>query len=163
MWSMKITGIGIYQGIEKIEVDKVRQGLHQDFLCPGREPLYSGHPAGPDPEVCKCGRKEAEAEPVWAPRSGTGPRTKVRERSGRLPKDLVALYAARQEQDGFVYGPDTVWQKEFEEMFPFEETEDQLTAIEAIEAGHGEPQDHGPPDLRRCGIWKDGDCYPGGL
>lgn len=32
---------------------------------------------------------------------------------------------------GFVYGEDTVWQREFEEMFPFEETEDQLLAIEA--------------------------------
>ena len=43
---------------------------------------------------------------------------------------MVKLYAARQHADGFVYGPDTVWQKEFEEMFPFEETEDQLQAIE---------------------------------
>ena len=37
----------------------------------------------------------------------------------------------RQQKEGFVYGEDTVWQKEFEETFPFEETEDQLLAIEA--------------------------------
>ncbi len=43
-----------------------------------------------------------------------------------IAKDLVKLYAQRQEQEGFVYGEDTVWQKEFEEMFPFEETEDQI-------------------------------------
>ena len=43
----------------------------------------------------------------------------------------MALYAARQEKDGHMYGEDTVWQREFEEMFPFEETEDQLLAIEA--------------------------------
>ena len=43
---------------------------------------------------------------------------------------MVELYATRQQQEGFVYGEDTVWQKEFEEMFPFEETEDQLLAIE---------------------------------
>ncbi len=36
----------------------------------------------------------------------------------------------RQEKEGYVCGPDTVWQKEFEEMFPYEETEDQLHAIE---------------------------------
>ena len=36
----------------------------------------------------------------------------------------------RQEKEGYVCGPDTVWQKEFEEMFPYEETEDQLNAIE---------------------------------
>ena len=49
-----------------------------------------------------------------------------------IAKDLVKLYAARQEQDGYVYGEDTVWQREFEEMFPFEETEDQMMAIEAV-------------------------------
>ena len=48
-----------------------------------------------------------------------------------IAKDLVELYAARQRSEGYQYGPDTVWQREFEEMFPFEETEDQLEAIEA--------------------------------
>ena len=47
-----------------------------------------------------------------------------------IEEDLVELYAVRQQTEGFVYSPDTVWQKEFEEMFPFEETEDQLRAIE---------------------------------
>ena len=49
-----------------------------------------------------------------------------------IAKDLVELYAVRQNQEGYVYGPDTVWQQEFEEMFPFEETEDQMHAIEAV-------------------------------
>lgn len=43
----------------------------------------------------------------------------------------MRLYAVRQSERGFAYGPDTVWQREFEEMFPFEETEDQDLAIEA--------------------------------
>ena len=46
-----------------------------------------------------------------------------------VAKDLVELYAARQSEKGYVYGPDTVWQKEFEELFPYEETEDQQKAI----------------------------------
>ncbi len=50
---------------------------------------------------------------------------------GEVAKDLVELYAARQEKSGFCFDKDTVWQREFEEMFPFEETEDQLAAIEA--------------------------------
>ena len=58
-------------------------------------------------------------------------KTRVRGAVKNIAKDLVALYAARQNETGFKYGPDTVWQKEFEEMFPFEETEDQLLAIEA--------------------------------
>ena len=48
-----------------------------------------------------------------------------------IARDLVELYAARQNQKGYQYSPDTVWQREFEEMFPYEETEDQLSAIEA--------------------------------
>ena len=47
-----------------------------------------------------------------------------------MAKDLVELYAARQSEKGYVYGPDTVWQKEFEELFPYEETEDQQRAIQ---------------------------------
>ena len=49
-------------------------------------------------------------------------KTRVRGAVKNIAKDL---------ENGFQYGPDTVWQKEFEEMFPFEETEDQLQAIEA--------------------------------
>ena len=47
-----------------------------------------------------------------------------------------------------MYGPDTVWQREFEEMFPYEETEDQRLAIEATKAGYGKQEDHGSSDLR---------------
>lgn len=46
----------------------------------------------------------------------------------------MKLYAVRQNDQGFAFGPDTVWQKEFEEMFPFEETEDQDLAIAATKA-----------------------------
>ena len=61
-------------------------------------------------------------------------RTKTRVRSAVriIAQELVDLYAIRRRTEGFVYSQDTVWQKEFEEMFPFEETEDQLQAIEAV-------------------------------
>lgn len=58
-------------------------------------------------------------------------KTKVRTAVKEIAGELVQLYAARENQKGYVYGPDTIWQKEFEEMFPFEETEDQTMAIEA--------------------------------
>src|SRR5699024_8985016 len=58
-------------------------------------------------------------------------KTRVRGAVKNIAKDLVKLYAARQATEGYQYGPDTVWQREFEEMFPFEETDDQLAAIEA--------------------------------
>ena len=56
---------------------------------------------------------------------------KVRGAVRQIAQDLVKLYAEREEQNGYMYGPDTVWQREFEELFPFEETEDQVLAIDA--------------------------------
>ena len=47
-------------------------------------------------------------------------------------KDLVELYAKRQEAKGYEYSKDTIWQREFEETFPYIETYDQLLAIEAV-------------------------------
>ena len=58
-------------------------------------------------------------------------KAKVRTAVKDVAKELVELYAARQEKKGYQYGEDTVWQKEFEELFPYEETQDQLLAIEA--------------------------------
>lgn len=52
----------------------------------------------------------------------------------QIAGELVSLYAARQSSAGFQYGPDTVWQREFEELFPYEETDDQIDAIEATKA-----------------------------
>ena len=47
-----------------------------------------------------------------------------------VAKELVRLYAIRQKVEGYRFSQDTVWQKEFEEMFPYEETDDQLNAID---------------------------------
>ena len=58
-------------------------------------------------------------------------KSRVRGAVKEIAEDLVKLYAVRQNEQGFAFGPDTVWQKEFEEMFPFEETEDQDLAIAA--------------------------------
>ena len=61
-------------------------------------------------------------------------KSRVRGAVKEIAEDLVNLYAVRQNEQGFAFGPDTVWQKEFEEMFPFEETEDQDLAIAATKA-----------------------------
>lgn len=70
------------------------------------------------PKLNKLGSKEWEKT-----------KTKVRGAVNEVAKDLVELYAARQAGEGYRFSRDTVWQREFEEMFPFEETEDQLNAI----------------------------------
>ena len=124
-------GLGIYQGIEKIEVDKISKDYMKISYAQGGN-LYI--PATQLDLIQKYA--SADAKKPKLNRLGTQEWTKTKKRVRgavrEIAKDLVRLYAARQEQEGYVYGEDTVWQKEFEEMFPFEETEDQLLAIEAV-------------------------------
>ena len=91
----------------------------------------------------------------------TKTKNQVRGAVRQIARDLVELYAARQQENGYQYEPDTVWQKEFEEMFPFEETDDQLQAIADTKQDMESKKNHGPPDLRRRWIRKDGNCDPG--
>lgn len=123
-------GLGIYRGIEKVEVDKIvkdyikieyRDGSNLYILATQLDALqkYAGSDTAKAPKLNKLGTQE------W-----NRTKSKVRGAVKNIAKELVELYAVRQEKEGFVCGPDTVWQKEFEEMFPYEETEDQLAAIE---------------------------------
>ena len=102
----------------------------------GRESLYSGNTAGSDTEICQCRCKKTKLNKLGT-QEWNRTKTRVRGAVKEIARDLVKLYAARQEQDGYVYGEDTVWQREFEEMFPFEETEDQMMAIEAVKKRYG--------------------------
>lgn len=126
-------GLGIYRGIEKVEVEKVvkdyikieyRDGGNLYILATGLDVLQKYASAdAKKPKLNKLGTQE------WHKT-----KTKVRGAVNEIAKDLVELYAKRQQAEGYSYGKDTVWQKEFEEMFPFEETEDQLLAIEATKS-----------------------------
>jgi len=121
-------GLGIYRGIEKIEVDKVTKDYikieyagngNLYILATGLDMIqkYAGSDAK-KPKLNKLGSVE------WS-------KTKqhVKGAVKDIAKELVQLYAKRQEKQGFIYSQDTVWQKEFEEMFPYAETEDQLNAV----------------------------------
>lgn len=122
-------GLGIYQGIKKIEVDKVAKDYMKISYAGGGN-LYI--PATQLDLIQKYASADAKKPKLNRLGGQEWHKTKTRVRGAvkEIAKDLVELYAARQQQEGFVYGEDTVWQKEFEEMFPFEETEDQLLAIE---------------------------------
>ena len=123
-------GLGIYRGIEKVEVDRIvkdyikieyRGGSNLYIPATQLDCLqkYSGADTAKAPKLNKLGTQE------W-----NKTKSKVRGAVKNIAKELVELYAVRQEKEGYVCGPDTVWQREFEEMFPYEETEDQLSAIE---------------------------------
>lgn len=121
-------GVGIYRGLEKIETDRVMK----DYICieyNGGSKLYMlvsqmdkmqkySSKEGKKPKLNKLGGQEWEKT-----------KSKVRGQVAELAKELVSLYATRQAEQGYQYSEDTVWQQEFEEMFPYEETDDQMKAI----------------------------------
>ena len=122
-------GLGIYQGIEKIEVDKVTKDYMKISYAEGGI-LYI--PVGQMDLIQKYAGSDAKKPKLNKLGTTQWVKTKsqVKKAVQAVAEDLVELYAVRQKTEGYVYGPDTVWQKEFEEMFPFEETEDQIQAIE---------------------------------
>lgn len=123
-------GLGIYRGIEKIERDRViKDYLKIEYGDGGNLYIlatqfhllqkYSNGNVQRTPKLNKLGGTE------WAKT-----KSRVNRAVREVAKELVTLYAARQHGTGFAYSVDTVWQKEFEEMFPYDETQDQLAAIE---------------------------------
>ncbi len=127
-------GLGVYKGIEKVESGHVvrdyirleyREGGVLYVLATELDAIqkYASADAEKLPKLNRLGTKEWEKT-----------KTRVRTSVEAVARDLVELYAKRQMTEGYPYGKDTVWQKEFEEMFPFEETEDQIAAINDTKA-----------------------------
>ncbi|MCD8230904.1 MAG: transcription-repair coupling factor [Clostridiales bacterium] len=126
-------GLGIYRGIEKVEINHtVRDYMKIEYEGGGT--LYTlatqldliqkySFTGEKRPKLNTLGGKE------WKKTTG-----RVKKAVRDIAKDMVELYAARQNAKGYQYGKDTIWQQEFEEMFPYEETEDQLKAIAETKA-----------------------------
>ncbi len=123
-------GLGIYRGIEKIKVDNTAKDYLKVEYGDGGN-LYV--PASSLDVLQKYAGQEAKAPKLNKLNSVEWKKTKSRVKGAvkEIAKELVELYAKRQEREGYQFGEDTVWQREFEELFPFEETQDQLDAIEA--------------------------------
>lgn len=124
-------GIGVYKGIKQLEI----QGHIKDYL----ELVYDSDDKlyvpveqldmvqkyigseGKQPRINKLGSDQ------WIKA-----KNKVKKSIQEIAEDLVKLYAIRSTVKGYVYSRDTVWQRQFEDEFPYDETPDQLTAIEDI-------------------------------
>ena len=122
-------GLGIYRGIEQVSVENVTKDYMKISYRDGGN-LYI--PATALDTIQKYASKDSHAPKLnrLGGTEWTKTKSKVREAVDVIAQDLVDLYAARSSKRGYEYGPDTVWQTEFEELFPFEETEDQAKAIE---------------------------------
>ncbi|AKA71353.1 transcription-repair coupling factor [Clostridium scatologenes] len=140
-------GIGVYKGIKQLEL----QGHKKDYL----ELIYESDDKlyvpveqldmvqkyigteGKIPKINKLGSAE------WAKA-----KKKVKKSIEEIAEDLVKLYAVRSTLKGYKYSKDTVWQKQFEEEFPYEETPDQVTSIEDIKS---DMESDKPMDRLLCG------------
>ena len=132
-------GIGLYTGIESLVVEKVKKEYlkieYRDggFLYIPTTQIdliqkYIGV-EGKTPKVNKLGGSE------W-----TKAKKKVKESLKELAIELIRLEAERNAKKGFEYSSDTVWQKQFEEMFEWDETNDQLRCTEEIKKDMESPQ-----------------------
>ena len=126
-------GIGIYRGIERI----TSEGVTKDYI---RVEYGDGGnlylPATKLEDIQKYAGADAKKPHLNRLNGSEWQKTRrnVQKAVDETAKELVKLYAARSRNNGFKFGPDTVWQKEFEEMFPYEETADQVLAIDAVKA-----------------------------
>lgn len=140
-------GIGQYAGIEQVVID----GVTKDYLkirYQGTDLLYV--PVNQLDFLYKYVGGENQRMKLnklggtdWAKT-----KAKVRASCEELARSLVALYASRQQQSGYAFSPDTPWQRQFEETFPYEETEDQLTCIDEVKR---DMESARPMDRLLCG------------
>lgn len=80
-------------------------------------------------------------------------KARVKSNLQEIAKDLIELYAKREKAKGFMFSKDTEWQKEFEQKFPYTETNDQLRSIEEMKK---DMESEKPMDrllCRRCWVW----------
>ena len=122
------SGIGRYTGIEQIVVNNIKKDYIK-IIYQGGDNLYV--------QIDQMDKVQkyigADVERVKLNKLGTSEWTKAKAKVQReiedMTKDLIELYAKREKVKGFKFSKDTLWQKEFEDLFPYEETEDQLKAI----------------------------------
>ena len=141
-------GIGIFKSIERMSAG----GVERDFLLieyEGDDKLYVSLDQislvqkyigleGKKPRIDSLGKKSA-----W-----NRIRDRVKESVEEIAKELIKIYSQRSALRGFRFPPDTQWQEEFESLFEFEETPDQLTAIEDVK---DDMESDKPMDRLVCG------------
>ena len=124
-------GIGVYDGLEKIEVNNIQK----DFIVinyKGNDKVYV--PIDQMNLVSKYIGNKGEKPRLSTLGTPTWSKAKARAKKAvdEIADDLVKLYAKRSKEVGHAFSPDTPWQKEFEESFPYEETYSQLRSIHEI-------------------------------
>jgi transcription-repair coupling factor (superfamily II helicase) len=139
-------GIGRYAGLETLEVDRRKRECLK-LLYQGEDKLYV-----PIEEFNRVHRFVGkEGAPALSRLGGTSwenLKKKTRKAIQDMAQELIQLYAERKAKPGLAFSPDTVWQKELEASFIYEETPDQLVAIDAVKT---DMEQNTPADRLICG------------
>ncbi len=142
-----VHGIGQYLGLRAETI----LGATQDYL----DLRYAGSdrmlvPVTQMHQIAKYSAGEGHSPRLSKMGGADWARTKARvsEALGKIADELVALYAEREMSRGFAFGPDTTWQAEMEEAFPYEPTPDQQKAFDAAKA---DMESARPMDRLICG------------
>ena len=140
-------GIGKYLGVETLKIGNV----HRDYLhikYSGTDKLFV--PTDQVNLIQKYIGSEGEVPRLSKMNGTTWKKAKAKAKASveNIAKELINLYAQRKNGKGFAFAPDTPWQKEFEDAFPYEETTDQLKAISEIKADMEKAE---PMDRLLCG------------
>ena len=142
-------GIAIYEGIRRMDID----GQSQDFLILRyREDDRLYVPTYQVDLVQKyIGNKDESYEPridYLGGKSWQNRKKRAKAAVEEMAKELLKLYAARQANEGYCFPTEVPWESEFEALFPFQETDDQLQAIEDVKA---DMETEKPMDRLVCG------------
>ncbi|MGH2752371.1 MAG: transcription-repair coupling factor [Actinomycetota bacterium] len=141
----EVHGIGRYVGM----VDRDLLGVHREYLVleyskgdrlyvpSDQVDLISKYIGGEAPKINRLGSSD------WGKT-----KSRVRRKAREIAQELVVLYAKRQAAKGHAFGPDTPWQRELEDSFPYEETPDQLRAIDEVK---DDMETETPMDRLVCG------------
>lgn len=140
-------GLARYLGLRPMEVDGHRReylelqysGADRLFVPTDQVSLIQRYvgPEGKAPRLSHLGGSD------WAKT-----KSRVRESVREMAEELLQLYAARETAPGYAFGPDTPWQREMEDTFPYEETPDQLRAIAEVKRDMEQAR---PMDRLLCG------------
>ena len=140
-------GIGIFVGVNTITADgttkdyiKLKYKNDDILYIPTNQLDFIRKYIGGDsinPPINSIGSKD------WAKT-----KEKVKKNLRAVERELIELYAKREKAKGFAFSPDTPWQQQFEDQFPYQETDDQLRCIEEVKK---DMENQRPMDRLLCG------------
>ncbi len=148
-------GIGRYTGMQQRQIGPAGAKTTREYLVVEYAPSKRNAPADklyiPTDQLDQVSKYIGSEAPKLNKLGGSDwaqTKAKARKHVHEIAQDLVRLYSARQRTKGFAFSPDTPWQKELEDAFPYQETPDQLTTIDEVKADMEKPV---PMDRLICG------------